>query len=199
MTPRPRHNLDKLSRRLLRHYTRGFLVLAVLVLAVRLGASIWPAEEAESFWAWFSTGADRWVLTIAVILFLPLLVGWIARALMLPLFLGRRELRALLAFESRLVTELAPDEKAAVRVVLVEFPRADVRTIGVLTSVFPDPETGAELAAVFLPKGTDVRKGDIRIVPYEKVHFTYWTLREYLALQWSFGAVVPHQDEGSRP
>ena len=195
MTPRPRHDLDRLSRRLLRHYTRGFLVLAVLALAVRLGASIWPAEEAESFWAWFSTGADRWVLTIAVILLLPLLVGWIARTLMRPLFLGRRELRALLAFESRLVTELAPDEKAAVRVVLVDWPRADMRTIGVLTSVFPDPETGAELAAVFLPKGTDVRKGDIRIVPHEKVHFTDWTLREYLTFQWSFGAAVPHSGE----
>jgi len=118
---------------------------------------------------------------------------------MRPLFLGRRELRALRAFESSLVTELAPDEKTAVKVVLVDFPGADVRTIGVLTSVFPDPETGAELAAVFLAKGADVHKGDIHIVPYEKVHFTDWTLREYLAFQWSFGAVVPHQDEGSRP
>jgi uncharacterized membrane protein len=100
-----------------------------------------------------------------------------------------------LARRSGLLTELEPDERTAFKVVLVNFPRADVRTIGVLGSVFPDPETGAELASVFLPRGPDVRKGDIRIVPHEDVVVTDWTLRELIALQWSFGAAIPDSDE----
>ena len=171
----------------LRHYTRGFLLLLVIVLLGRLLSAIWPTEAAETLWTWLSAGADRWVLAAAGVLLVPFLLGWTATRWMHPILMGRRELRALLTFESGLVTELEPGDSRAAAVVLVDFPSADAGTIGVLTSVFPHPGTGAPLAAVFLPKGTDLLKGDIRIVPRDKVHLTDWKLAEYLSFQMSLG------------
>lgn len=73
-----------------------------------------------------------------------------------------------------------------------EDQRADLRTVGLLTSVWAATENEGELAAVFLPRGADSLKGYIHVVSRDKVRFTDWTVKEYLAYQMSFGAVVPH-------
>lgn len=178
-------------RRWLRNYTRGLLILFVIVLVVRLLWAIWPPDADDAFEAWLTAGTEVWVLTAAGVLLLPVLLGWAVEALLYPILWRRRHLRGLLAFESGLVTELEPGESRAAAVVLVDWPRPDVRSIGLATSVFPDPDTGAELAAVLLPNGPDLRKGNIRIVPRDKVCRTDWSLREYLVFQLSYGAAAP--------
>ena len=105
MTPRPtdRNRTAGPLGWWFRHHTRGLLVLIVVLVAAPLVASVWPAEEAESLWAW--------------------------------------------------------------------------------------------LSAVFIPRGPNVSQGAVRVVPRDSVQPTDWTLREFLAYQWSLGTAVPHEDE----
>ena len=177
---------------LLRHYTRGILGLIVIALVVRLLWAIWPAEAVDLGSEWLSGGADRWVLAGLGILILPPLVGWAAGTLIRPLLLRHRGLRPILQAEEDLVTEFAPDDARGFTVVIVDWPSADVATIGLLASVSTATENGGELAAVFLPRAPDPFKGDIRMVPCDRVRPTDWTVRDYLAFQMSYGAAVPH-------
>jgi len=80
-------------------------------------------------------------------------------------------------------------------IVLINWPNAEIRTVGVLSSEFSDPETGEKLAAVFIPRGPNVSQGAVGVVRRENVQLTDWTLREFLAYQWSLGTAVPHEDE----
>jgi len=198
MTPRPtdRNRTAGPLGWWFRHYARGLLVLIVVLVAAPLVASVWPAEEAESLWAWLSSGAaDRWAIIILAILLLPALLSWVWGAIVHPFLLRRRAFRTWLSFERNLVAELAPDEESPMVIVLINWPNAEIRTVGVLSSEFSDPETGEKLAAVFIPRGPNVSQGAVRVIRRDSVQLTDWTLREFLAYQWSLGTAVPHEDE----
>ena len=182
-------------RHWLRHYTRGTLLLLLLIAVVSLGVSVLHAERAASIWAWVSVGSDRLALALAAIVIVPLLLSWFAEAVVQPMLRRRREFGALLAFERNLVTELAPDEESPVAVVLVNWPSAEIKSVGVLTSEFSDPETGEEFASVLILNGPKLSRGTVRVVRRDSIQPTDWTLREFMAHQWSFGAAVPRQDE----
>ncbi len=197
MTPNRSESVDTSGplRRWFRHYTRGLLLLISILVGSSLVASIWPAEEANLLWAWVGAGAYRWVIVIAAVLLLPALLSWVVGVFVRPFLLRSRGFRTWLSFERDLVTELAPDEESPVAVVLVNWPSAEIRSVGVLTSEFSDPETGDKLASVFIPRGPNMSRGDTRVVRRDSVQLTDWTLPECLAHQWSFGAAVPRQDE----
>lgn len=200
MTPTPTDPARKAGplRWFLRHYTRGLLALIVILVAAPLVASLWPAEEVESLWTWLSSGAaDRWAIVIFAVLLVPAFISWVGGALVHPFLRRRRALRGWLAFEQNLVAELAPDEDSPVSIVLINWPSAEIRTVGVLASEFSDPETGEKLAAVFIPRGPNASQGTVRVIGRDNVQLTDWTLREYLAYQWSLGTAVPHGDEPS--
>jgi uncharacterized membrane protein len=76
------------------------------------------------------------------------------------------------------------------RVVLIDFPSPDLKTIGFVTRVFHDAG-GRELAAVFVPTTPNPTGGYLEIVPLERLIATDWSVDQAMAFILSGGAVTP--------
>ena len=77
------------------------------------------------------------------------------------------------------------------RVVFIDFPSPEMKTVGLVTRVLKDTSTGRDLAAVYVPTTPNPTSGYLEIVPLERVTSTEWTLDEAMAFIMSGGAVAP--------
>ncbi len=77
------------------------------------------------------------------------------------------------------------------RVVLIEFPTPDMKTVGLVTSTFKDSATGRELAAVYVPTTPNPTSGYLEIVPVENLVPTDWKFDEAMSFIISGGADIP--------
>lgn len=77
------------------------------------------------------------------------------------------------------------------RVVLIDFPSPEMKTVGLVTRVLKDTSTGRELAAVYVPTTPNPTSGYLEIVPLDRVTSTDWSLDEAMAFIISGGAVAP--------
>mgnify|MGYP001987194375 CR=1 FL=1 len=77
------------------------------------------------------------------------------------------------------------------RVVLIDFPSTEMKTVGLVTRILKDTNTGRELAAVYVPTTPNPTSGYLEIVPLDQVTSTDWTVDEALAFIMSGGAVAP--------
>lgn len=84
------------------------------------------------------------------------------------------------------------------RVVLVEFPSSDMKAVGFVTRVLKDADSGAELAAVYVPTTPNPTSGYLEIVPVERLISTTWTIDEAMTFIISGGAVAPERLHYSR-
>jgi uncharacterized membrane protein len=76
------------------------------------------------------------------------------------------------------------------RVVLIDFPSPELKTIGFVTRVFTDAG-GRELAAVYVPTTPNPTGGYLEIVPLDKLTATDWSVDQAMAFILSGGAVSP--------
>jgi len=101
------------------------------------------------------------------------------------------------------VLQTKPEELQ--RVVLIQFPSRDMKTIGFVTRILTDANTGKQLAAVYVPTTPNPTSGYIEIVPIENLVATDWSMDEAMTFIISGGAVAPdhikydNPDETSRP
>src|SRR5689334_24864494 len=85
------------------------------------------------------------------------------------------------------------------RVVLIDFPSPELKSVGFVTRVFQDA-SGRELAAVYVPTTPNPTGGYLEIVPVEKIIATDWTMDQAMAFILSGGAVGPADlPEGAHP
>lgn len=77
------------------------------------------------------------------------------------------------------------------RVVLINFPSSDMKTVGLVTRTLVDTESGRVLAAVYVPTTPNPTSGYLEIVPVENLISTNWTLDEAMAFIVSGGAISP--------
>ena len=77
------------------------------------------------------------------------------------------------------------------RVVLIDFPHAEMKSVGFVTRVIREQGTGRELAAVYVPTTPNPTSGYLEIVPIEKVTPTDWTVDQAMSFIISGGAVSP--------
>jgi len=77
------------------------------------------------------------------------------------------------------------------RVVLVDFPHTEMKSIGFVTRVIREKDTGRELAAVYVPTTPNPTSGYLEIVPVEKITPTDWTVDQAMSFIISGGAVAP--------
>lgn len=77
------------------------------------------------------------------------------------------------------------------RVVLIEFPTPEMKTVGLVTRTMRDEATGRELAAVYVPTTPNPTSGYLEIVPVERIVSTDWTVDEAMRFIVSGGAVGP--------
>jgi len=157
--------------------------------------------------AWMDEPWVRTVLallaTVAVILF----AGVMARRV-----IGQRLLRWFEALIQRIplasivyssarqlldILQTKPD--GTQRVVLVDFPHKEMKSIGFVTRVIREHGTGRELAAVYVPTTPNPTSGYLEIVPVEKITPTDWSVDQAMSFIISGGAVAPETIPFSPP
>ena len=69
----------------------------------------------------------------------------------------------------------------AKRVVLIAFPSPEMKTIGLVTKILTDQETGQQLAAVYIPTAPNPTSGYVEIVPIEALVFLDWTFDQAMS------------------
>jgi uncharacterized membrane protein len=77
------------------------------------------------------------------------------------------------------------------RVVLIDFPSPEMKTIGLVTRVLKDKSTGEELAVVYVPTSPNPTSGYIEIVPIKKLTFTDWTFDQAMSFVITGGSTAP--------
>ena len=88
----------------------------------------------------------------------------------------------------KLMSVLQNKPSGTQRVVLINFPSAELKSIGFVTRVFHDAG-GRELAAVYVPTTPNPTGGYLEIVPIERLTATDWSVDQAMAFLLSAGAV----------
>jgi len=79
------------------------------------------------------------------------------------------------------------------RVVLINYPSPDMKTIGLVTREMIDSDTGKRLATVYVPTTPNPTSGYLEIVPIENITATTMTVDEAMSFIVSGGAVGPEK------
>ena len=143
---------------------------------------------------WFQSA-----LAVVLTLLALYLLGWVT-----TLVIGKRLLGLMDWFMNRiplvqtiyggvkkLLTALQQKPDGVQRVVLIAFPTPEMKTVGFVTRVLRDHQTGQELAAVYVPTTPNPTSGYLEIVPLDNVISTDWTIDQAMTFIVSGGAVAP--------
>ncbi len=79
------------------------------------------------------------------------------------------------------------------RVVLIEFPNREMKTVGLVTRSFNDSQTGRKLVAVYVPTTPNPTSGYLEIVPADRVVSTDWSMDEAMSFVISGGTIAPEE------
>ena len=184
-----RHPLLALSK----DFILGLLILAFLMLIWKIvmeaGAQIIALSPLDP--DWFFGTALKTVLSVIVLLLLVVFLGRVSQMLF-----GRRlattpGFRRLVRSGELLITELSPKESQAFKVVLVDLSPDQSRQLAILTSELEDAESGLKLATIFIPGTPNVRVGETRVLPFDLVTMTNWTVSDAITFLMSGGTVSP--------
>ncbi len=77
------------------------------------------------------------------------------------------------------------------RVVLVEFPRPEIWTIGFVTNTIVDTSTDTKMVCVFIPMTPNPTSGFFQIVPLSQIRETDWTVDQGIKIILSGGLLAP--------
>jgi uncharacterized membrane protein len=106
----------------------------------------------------------------------------------------------------KLLTMLQKKPESTQRVVLIDFPKKNMKVVGFVTRILREEGTGRELAAVYVPTTPNPTSGYLEIVPVEELTPTPWTVDQAMAFIISGGAVSPDEipftppkDQGGLP
>lgn len=146
--------------------------------------------------------ADAWVQTAialaATVLFI-MLVGLLARRVVgqkiiawLELLIARIPLAKTIYGSARQLLDLLQTKPDGTqRVVLIDFPHNEMKSVGFVTRILHDELTGAELAAVYVPTTPNPTSGYLEVVPVDRLTPTDWTVDQAMTFIISGGAVSP--------
>ncbi|MBA3479698.1 MAG: DUF502 domain-containing protein [Lautropia sp.] len=174
-------------------------------LLARTGAPfLWGAARGVSP---FSERVAGWLLDPSVqyvLAALATLAGLYVIGLLTSLVIGRR----LIAFIERLLGRLPLVQTiygatkrflqmlqeppvTGKRVVLISFPSEQMKTVGLITRVMTDIDTGRELAVVYVPTAPNPTSGYIEILPMDDLVMTDWTMEEAMSFVMTGGTTAP--------
>jgi uncharacterized membrane protein len=160
--------------------------------------------------AMFGWLADAWVQTAialaATVLFI-MLVGLLARRVVgqkilawLELLIARIPLAKTIYGSARQLLDLLQTKPDGTqRVVLIDFPHNEMKSVGFVTRILHDELTGAELAAVYVPTTPNPTSGYLEVVPVDRLTPTDWTVDQAMTFIISGGAVSPDKIPFQRP
>jgi uncharacterized membrane protein len=158
-------------------------------------------ETAPSIAQWLLEPWFQSILAVFLTLLAFYLLGWAATRV-----IGKRLIRVfdmvieriplvqtIYGSTKKLVAALQQKPDRVRRVVLIEFPSPEMKTVGFVTRVLKDHSTGQELAAVYVPTTPNPTSGYLEIVPLDKVVSTDWSIDEAMTFIISGGAIAPDE------
>lgn len=154
----------------------------------------WPNVSNWLLEPWFQS-----LVASIMTIFALYLLGWFAsRVIGKKLFhifenlIGRIPfVQAVYGSVKKLLEALQQKPDNVQRVVLINFPSAEMKTVGFVTRVLKDEKTGRELAAVYVPTTPNPTSGYLEIVPIENIISTDWSIDEAMTFIISGGAMAP--------
>lgn len=157
------------------------------------------ASSAPDSMGWFSAQWVQNCIGLIATLFVILAVGVLTRRVIGQRLLGwfeRLVLRIPLASTiytsaRQLLDILQTKPGSTQRVVLIDFPHKEMKSIGLVTRVLREEGSGRELAAVYVPTTPNPTSGYLEIVPVELLTPTDWTVDQAMSFIISGGAVSP--------
>ena len=188
-------------------------VISLLVgLLVALGSPFvrawvsWLGTHSPTLAEGFSAPWFQGTISIAIVLAALYVLGEVATAVA-----GRRLLAAFDYLMARipivqsiygaarqLVTSFQTKPGVSERVVLIEFPSPGMKTVGLVTRIFNDADTGEEIAAVYVPTTPNPTSGYMELVPISRLIMLDWTINEAMTFIMSGGAAAPPKLNYSR-
>ncbi|KAF1697941.1 hypothetical protein CSC62_07260 [Pseudoxanthomonas jiangsuensis] len=106
--------------------------------------------------------------------------------------IGRVPLANVIYTSSRKLLDILQTKPGSTqRVVLIDFPHRDMKSIGLVTRVLKEEGSGRELAAVYVPTTPNPTSGYLEVVPVELLTPTDWTVDQAMGFIISGGAVAP--------
>ena len=182
----------------------AFLVRKITQLGGPVVAGL--ADLIDPYVPWLADGLrDATLQSIAAIILVAvgfILIGWLATKVI------GRQLIALVdwsmdriplvktiygATKKLLVTFQTQPGEGVQRVVLIDFPTPEMKTVGLVTRTFEDADTQRKLAAVYVPTTPNPTSGYLEIVPIENITMTDWTVDEAMTFIVSGGAAAPER------
>jgi len=161
----------------------------------------------ESLADWLLNPAVQYVLAALVTL-----AGFYTVGLLTSLVLGRQLIgflerqfsrvplvQLIYGATKRFLQSLQQSPASGQRVVLIAFPSPDMKAIGFVTKVMTDPDSGRELAAVYVPTSPNPTSGYIEIVPLQDVVQTDWTVEEGMTFIMTGGTNAPDRLRFNNP
>ncbi|MGN6152329.1 MAG: DUF502 domain-containing protein [Lysobacteraceae bacterium] len=144
--------------------------------------------------AWVKTALGL-IATVGTVL----VTGWLTRRVLgqrllgwFEALIGRVPLASTVYGSARkLLDILQTKPDGTQRVVLIDFPHHDMKTLGFVTRVMREAGTGRELAAVYVPTTPNPTSGYLEIVPVERMTPTDWSVDQAMNFIISGGAVAP--------
>ncbi|WP_407351957.1 DUF502 domain-containing protein [Luteimonas sp. R10] len=205
-----------LARRLQRLFLTGLLTLLPIWLTwvvvkfvfVLLGdaSKPWVGPVSRRIAAWFPDSLGwfdaLWVqnaIALLATLALIFVSGWMARRVVGQRLLGwferlvaRIPLASVIYSSARKLLDILQTKPGTTqRVVLIDFPHAQMKAVGFVTRVMREHGSDRELAAVYVPTTPNPTSGYLEIVPVEKLTPTDWTVDQAMAFIISGGASAP--------
>ncbi|KAF1710674.1 hypothetical protein CSC70_06605 [Pseudoxanthomonas kalamensis DSM 18571] len=159
-------------------------------------------QIADSFprsMGWFSALWVQNTIALAATLGVILLVGMLTRRVIGQRILHwfeqlilRIPLASTIYTSSRKLLEILQVKPGSTeRVVLIDFPHREMKSVGLVTRVIKEEGTGRELAAVYVPTTPNPTSGYLEIVPVELLTPTDWTVDQAMSFIISGGAAAP--------
>lgn len=93
----------------------------------------------------------------------------------------------------KVIAALNQENPAMERVVLIEFPNQSMKTVGFVTKIIQDKNSGKDLAAVYVPTTPNPTSGYLEIVPTERLVNTDLTVEQAMTFVVSGGTVGPER------
>jgi uncharacterized membrane protein len=143
----------------------------------------------------------QWVVAIICALLLLYTIGSIASRVVGKKVIGLIEtliaripfVQTVYSASKKLLLMLQQRPGDAARIVLIDYPHPGMKTIGLVTRMFPDSQTGEELAAVYVPTAFNPTAGFLQILPMSSLLPTSLTMDQAMTMIVSAGAVGPEQ------
>ena len=150
---------------------------------------------------WLISPVAQSILAAILVLLLLYLLGWAATRMvgrhLIHLFeamIGRIPFVNTIYRSIKKLLNVGGDRPAGgQRVVLIDFPSPEMKTIGVVMRILRDADSDEELAAVYVPTSPNPTSGYVELVPVSSLTATDWTFDQAMGFVVTGGSSSPER------